>query len=210
MIYLSGAVSARVDRRAIAASLGRLALMPAAALLVHQLRFQLAFGGQAGLELARQGHSYLHSLAPWIVILISLAAGGFVRSLGRAMAGQRSLPRYTISFLGLWLACSVCLVALYATQELLEGFFAVGHPDGLAGVFGYGGWWAIPAALCVGLVLAAICHGARWVLDEVALRCSRPRARPATAASLTPRPAVVALVRLSPLAGGWSGRGPPR
>ena len=44
--------------------------------------------------------------------------------------------------------------------------FATGHPAGLTGIFGYGGWWAIPAALCVGLVLAAVFHGARWVLDE--------------------------------------------
>ncbi len=32
----------------------------------------------------------------------------------------------------------------------------VGHPAGLVGVFGYGGWWAIPVAICIGLVLAAV------------------------------------------------------
>ncbi len=35
---------------------------------VHQLRYVLAFGGGAGLELQRQGHSYLHSLAPWAIL----------------------------------------------------------------------------------------------------------------------------------------------
>ena len=203
-------MSARVDRRAIAAGLAHLALMPAAALLVHQLRFELAFGGRAGLELARQGHSYLSSLAPWIVILISLVAGAFLRSLGRAMAGQRSLRRYTFSFLGLWAACTCCLVAIYIAQELLEGFFALGHPGGLVGVFGYGGWWAIPAAVCVGLVVAAICHGARWVLDEVTHRRCRRLAGPTTTAVRTPRRRALLLPRLSPLAWGWSGRGPPR
>jgi hypothetical protein len=187
-----------------------MALMPAAALLVHQLRYWLAFGGRAELELARQGHSYLHSLAPWIVILISVAAGAFLRSLGRAMAGQRSLPRYSVSFLGLWVVCSFCLVAIYTTQELLEGFFAIGHPVGAAGVFGYGGCWAIPAALCVGLVVAAICHGARWVLDEVTHGRLRSVAAPAMPAALTPRRRVVLPPALSPLAAGWSGRGPPR
>ena len=50
-------------------------------------------------------------------------------------------------------------------------------PLGLAGIFGYGGWWAVPAAVCVGLVLAAVFHGARWVLDEVAQRRERPARR---------------------------------
>ena len=79
------------------------------------------------------------------------------------MAGQRSVQRYTVSLLGLWLACSAALVAIFATQEFLEGLFATGHPAGLVGIFGFGGWWSIPAALCVGLVLAAVFHGARWV-----------------------------------------------
>ena len=128
----------------------------------------------AGAELARQGHSYLHSLVPWIVLLIGVAVGGFLWALGRALAGQRSLPRYTLSLAALWLVCSACLVAIYVSQEFLEGLFATGHPAGLAGIFGYGGWWSIPAALCVGLVLAAVFHGARWVLDEVAQRRASP------------------------------------
>ena len=61
-----------------------------------------------------------------------------------------------------------------SAQEFLEGLFATGHPGGLAGIFGYGGWWSIPAAVCVGLVLAAVFHGARWVLDEVAQRRIAP------------------------------------
>ncbi len=186
-----------------------MALVPIAALAVHQLRFLLAFGGGAGVELARQGHSYLHSLVPWIVLLIGIGVGGFLWVLGRALRGQRSVPRYTLSLAALWLVCSLCLVAIYVTQEFLEGRFATGHPAGLAGIFGYGGWWSIPAALCVGLVLAAVFHGARWVLDGVAQRhhrfvCGRgsPRTRP-------PRPVDVLLPRLSPLAVGRSGRGPP-
>ena len=160
-------------RRGLGARLWRLApvvLMPAAAFAVHQLRYYLAYGSAAGAELQRTGHSYLHSVVPWIVGLVALAVGGFLWSLGRAMAGQRSLPRFTVSFLGLWAACAVSLVAIFATQEFLEGLLATGHPAGLAGVFGFGGWWSIPVAACVGLVLAAVFHGARWVLDEVAQR----------------------------------------
>ena len=160
-------MAVRVDRRAVLRGLARAAVFPAAAFAVHQLRYLLAFGGAASLELQRQGHSYLHSLVPWIVVLTGLAVGAFVSALGRAMTGQRSVPRFGVSLLGLWLTCSLCLVAIYSAQELLEGMFLTGHPAGLVGIFGYGGWWAIPASLCVGLVLAALLHGARWVLDEV-------------------------------------------
>jgi hypothetical protein len=189
--------------------LGRAALLPFAALVVHQLRYALAFGANAGAELARQGHSYLHSLAPWIVLALALAAGGFLWSVGGALAGQRTLRRYTLSLAGLWLVCSLCLLAIYVGQEALEGVFATGHPAGLVGIFGYGGWWAVPVAACVGLVLAAILHGARWVLDELAQR-RRPSQTPGVARA-TARPAWIdpALPRPSPLAGGWSGRGPP-
>lgn len=199
-IYRSQPMRARV--------LGRLALVPAAAVLVHQLRFVLAFGSGAGPALQRQGHAYLHSLAPWLIVLLAVAAGAFLRALGRALSGQRSPRRYTLSFAALWLACSAVLVGIYAAQELLEGALAVGHPTGLAGVLGYGGWWAIPAALCVGLVLAAVFHGARWILEAAGRRGARPQAR-ASSSAIAPPPQRVLLPRLAPLAAGWSGRGPP-
>ncbi len=204
----SSTMRAQSATRAVIRIFGRVAVMPAAALLVHQLRFMLAFGSGAGVELARQGHSYLHSLVPWVVMLVAVAAGGFLSTVGRALGGRRSVPRYTLSFAALWLVCSVCLVGIYAGQELLEGAFVPGHAAWLAGVFGYGGWWAIPAALCVGLVLAAIFHGTRRVLEAAeryATRMQLWRSRPAP----RPRPHSVVLPRCAPLALGWSGRGPP-
>jgi hypothetical protein len=201
---------ARGSPRAAIRRSARLALMPAAALLVHQLRYTLAFGGHAGIQLQRQGHAYLHSLVPWMVLLLGVAVGAFLWALGRALSGQRTLSRYTLSLTGLWLACAGALVAIYVTQELLEGLLATGHPIGLAGVFGYGGWWAIPAALCVGLVLATIFHGARWVLDGVAERRRGPALRRARPAVARLRWVDAPLPALSPLADGWSGRGPPR
>jgi hypothetical protein len=145
--------------------------------------------------LERQGHAYLHSLLPWIVLLAAAAVGSFLWALGRAFAGQRTIPRYAMSLGLLWMLCTACLLVIFVAQELLEGLLAGGHPAGLA-------------ALCVGLVLATILHGARWVLDEVArwrrasrLTCS-PQAR-------LPRLYSVLLPRLSPLEAGASGRGPP-
>ena len=198
------------DRRAVIRAIARVAVVPAGALAVHQLRFWLAFGGHASAELASQGHAYLHSVVPWIVLLLGVAVGGFLWALGRSLTGQRSTPRYTLSLTALWLVCSVCLIAIYVTQEFLEGLFATGHPEGLAGIFGYGGWWSIPAALSVGLVLAAVFHGARWVLDEIAHRRDRAPCQVAEGRSPQRAPLDVLLGRLSPLAEGWSGRGPPR
>jgi hypothetical protein len=192
------------------ARLAPIALLPVAAFAVHQLRYALAFGWHDGAQLQATGHSYLHSVAPWLALALGLVAGAFLRAVGRAMSGQRTLPRYALSLGGLWALCSVALIALFAAQELLEGLVVTGHPAGLAGVFGYGGWWAIPAALCVGLILASLFHGARWVLDEVARHRARgpvpggPRVAPAS------RPRTLTLPRLTPLADGWSGRGPPR
>lgn len=186
-----------------------LALMPVAAFAVHQLRYWLAFGDRAGALLRVQGHSYLHSLAPWIVLLVALAAGAFLRALGQAFRGQSSLPRYSFSFGALWLLCAACLVAIYASQEFLEGMLATGHPGGLVGIFGYGGFWAVPAALAVALVLAAVFHGARWVLEDVAARHG-DRFTPGSRATVARSPGEMWLPRLAPLAAGWSGRGPPR
>jgi hypothetical protein len=190
--------------------LAPLALMPAAAFAVHQLRYWLAYGDRAGAVLQRQGHAYLHSLVPWLVLLLAVGVGVFLRSLGRAFGGQRSAGRFTLSFAALWLACTVCLVAIFATQEALETVFATGHPAGFAGIFGYGGWWAIPASACVALVLAAVLHGARWVLDATAARyapTSPPRRRRPAALRA---PHAVIVPRSAPVAAGWSDRGPPR
>jgi hypothetical protein len=185
------------------------ALMPAGAFVVHQLRYWLAYGSHAAAELQAQGHSYLHSLVPWIILLLAVAIGGFLLALGRAFGGRSSLPRYSLSVGTLWLLCSASLVAIYVCQEFLEGLFATGHPGGLAGIFGYGGWWSVPAALAVGLVLTSAFHGARRVLRYVAEHHAHPAPRgPQRAAPARARRAVL-LPALAPLADGWSGRGPP-
>jgi hypothetical protein len=200
----------RADRRWGLRGLAQASLLAPAAVAVHELRYLLAFGPNAALELQRQGHSYLHSVVPWLAFVVAVAAGGFLRALGRAFSGRTSVSRLSASFATLWLACAACLLVIYIGQEFLEGTFAAGHPAGWMGIFGYGGWWSIPASVCIGLVLAAVYHAADWVLDEVSRRCGaavparRQRPQPAV------RPARRALPRPAPVAGGWSGRGPPR
>lgn len=199
----------RAHRGPLIRRLALLGVMPAATLAVHQLRYWLAFGSRAGAELQIQGHTYLHSAVPWVVVPLAIAVGMFLSALGRALGGECSVSRYTVSFLALWLVCAAALVAVYVIQELLEGLFATGHPAGLVGIFGYGGWWSIPSALAVGLVLAAVFHGARWVLREVAERhqqAARGRPRRIQPARI---PDVTVPLRPVPLVDGWSGRGPP-
>lgn len=203
-----GQARSRIGTRA--AGLAYAALLPPAAFAVHQLRYWLAYGSKASIELQRTGHSYLHSVVPWLVLLVALIIGVFLRALGRAFAGHTSPARFTLSLTAMWLVCSAALVAIFACQEFLEGLFATGHPAGWVGIFGYGGWWSIPAALCIGLVLAAVLHGARWLVREVARRQARAHASVIGPPPQVARPSDAVLVAPAPLVSGWSGRGPPR
>src|SRR5947208_3368921 len=97
-----------------------LLLLPVAAFAVHQLRYTLAYGSDAGRVMAAQGHSYVNSLGPWLVLLLALGAGSFLLCAARALErGFDDHPRR--SFLGLWSISSMSLVAIYVAQELLEG-----------------------------------------------------------------------------------------
>jgi hypothetical protein len=185
------------------------ALMPAAVLTVHQLRYLLAFGGGTGQELEKEGHQYLSALAAPIAMSVAIVVGLFVARLASAWregATVEGAPRR--SFLRLALLIGGSLLALYSCQELLEGMLSSGHPGGFDGVFGDGGWWAVPLSLACGLVIAAALRGARAAIRWAAARHHRPKAshgRPAPA----PRPRRLALPRPVPLAGAAAGRAPP-
>src|SRR4051794_13551553 len=130
-------------------------LLPIAALTVHELRYRLAYGSEAGSALASQGHGYLDSMAPWLVLLLGLASGGFLVRVAPAPGGRAdTTPRR--SFAVLWALSTLSLAGIYAVQELLEGVYAAGHPSGFAGMYGHGGWWSLVAAVVVGAVLAAV------------------------------------------------------
>jgi hypothetical protein len=175
-----------------------LVLLPAAAFAVHQLRYTLAYGSRANHVLAAQGHSYLTSLAPWLVLLVGFGAASFVLRLARGGDDRPSRPP-----LELWLVSSACLLGIYVVQELLEGLYAVGHPAGFAGVFGHGGWWALPLALFFGAATAALLHVGNLLVGAVERRTAfgpPPLVRTLRAVLLPARP---------PLAGAAAGRAPP-
>lgn len=199
----------RKSRRRLPLLAARAGMIPVAAFAVHQLRFLLAFGSGAGAELKVTGHSYLHSVVPWIVLLIGLSVGAFLRSLGRATTGRRSAARHGQTFTVLWLVCAACLLAIYCTQETLEGLFATGHPTGIEGIFGFGGLWSIPSAAGVGLVLATIMYSADWALEEVSRRCGWQASLQVGRVPDSPRPRDAIRIPGQPLVRGWCDRGPP-
>jgi hypothetical protein len=196
---------ARRSMRSALAGRGFL-LFPAAAFAVHQLRYRIGYGSQADQALSAQGHGYLESLAPWVVLLLALALGTFLARLARASAG-RATTRARRSFGGLWSLTALSLVATYASQEALEGLFATGHPGGLAGIVGHGGWWAFALAVVAGFVVATLLRIAFVVVDVVARVTAT---RPSRTSTLFPRrPAAFLPGRLAPLAGASAGRAPP-
>jgi hypothetical protein len=182
-------------------------LLPVAALGVHELRYRLAYGHRTDSVLAAQGHGYLDSLAPWLVVLLGLALGAFLVRVARAAAGSRDC-RPSRSFAGLWLLTTASLVALYAAQEALEGVFSAGHPTGLAGMYGNGGWWSLAAALVLGGGIAALLRLASVVVEAAERLAPRASRRPAV--PTRSRPAGVRLVPRGVLATAAAGRAPPR
>jgi hypothetical protein len=193
--------------------------MPAAVLTVHQMRFLLAFGGSSGEQLEKEGHQYLSALAAPIAMSVAIVVGLFFARLAKAWRvgeedGEREALTTTVGrsprsdFLRLALLIGASLLALYSCQELLEGMLSNGHPEGFNGVFGDGGWWAVPLSLACGTAIAAALRGARAAIRWVASRHRAPtishgRPTPAT------RPRRLTLPRPAPLAGAAAGRAPP-
>jgi hypothetical protein len=186
---------------------GGLLLIPAAALVVHQARYSLTYGPRASAELAVQGHAYLHSLVPWTVLALGVGASMFVRRVAQAVRTGSSGTFTRLSITGLWSITTLALLAVYTVQETLEALSISGHPAGVSGVFGHGGWWALPAAAVVALGVVALLRLGRAVL-RLASRCAGAATRARRACMRLP--SSIALVAPSPLALARAGRAPPR
>jgi hypothetical protein len=182
--------------------------MPLGAIVVHQLRYRLAYGSHAGAVLTSQGHAYLTSFAPWLVLLLCLAVGGLVARVAQAVARGRPGRRRARSLAAVWGTCSAGLLAVYAVQELLEGFFAAGHPGGLGGVAGHGGWWAVPSAVVAGAAIAALLRVATVAVDA-AVRLGDTRPAPPLVARASWAVTAAFSPRAVPLASAAAGRAPP-
>jgi hypothetical protein len=153
-----------------------------------------------------QGHAYLGHLVPWIMLAAGFGAGALLGRVSSAWrAPSRAVPA-PVSFLRLWLLTALVLIGIYVGQELLEGWLATGHPVGVAGVLGAGGWTALPAATAVGLLLAGILFVAELLVERLAAGHVPAVRRPA---ALALRRIAVHLAAPGPMASAAPGRAPP-
>jgi hypothetical protein len=142
------------------------ALIGAGAFGVHQLRYTVSYGHEAG------GHGYLVPLGPVLAASLLLV---FAVALGRiARAAEEPAPPVR----RVWAGATAALIALYFAQESIEGIATGAGP----GAFGHGGWVAIPLAIAVGLAIALFTCGAAAASTLAAGRA--PWRQPAEAAPL--------------------------
>lgn len=157
------------------------------AYVVHQLRYLLAYRSGAADALAAQGHTYLAQVVcPLIGSVLALAMGQLLWSLARPAPESK----HRTSALHLIVPAAAALLGVYTVQELLEGALAAGHPVGLDGVLGSGGWLAVPLSLLTGFVVAFLLAHVDAAADRARYRMRVPLRR------------VLLRVVLSPLMGG--------
>jgi hypothetical protein len=184
-----------------------IALLATGSIIVHELRYAVAYGSNAGAALAEQGHSYMPAVESLALVLLAIALGRFCISLVRARSGTVPEERPP-TFGRLWLAASASLTAVYTFQEGFEGEFAPGHPGGLIGVFGHGGWTALIFSLLVGATIALLTRVAHHAIELVARSASRSQAG-RSAPGLEPAFWAPPRRRLDVLALHLAGRAPP-
>ena len=139
-------------------------------------------------------------------MLLAVAAGHFVALLLRSARGRGACPA-PIRLSRLWGLATGALLALYASQELVEVTVVHGNPPAVASLLAHGGWWTVPLALVIGLLVALVERGA-----EAAIAAASRRARAATGLppARTPRaPARADLPRRHVLARHLASRAPP-
>jgi hypothetical protein len=195
----------RTSRTARAAS-----LLSLGALAVHELRYLLAYGDQAGEALASQGHAYLSDLGG---ALIALALAALLAALlGTALTPpprRRGQPAGN-EFSRTAAIYAVALGVIFCAQELTEGAVATGHPAGLAAILAHGGWIALPLACALGALSSLASLALRGVERAIAqAKPRRPRlGRPPALVEPRSAPDRLPLALLN-LAFGFARRPPP-
>jgi hypothetical protein len=163
-------------------------LLAGGAFALHQLRYLIGYGDRSHGQLGVQGHSYLTLLGPLVAVALMLVAADFCARLIDARGGR--LPGRSPRLRQLWALATTCLVVAYATQETLEGALSPGHPGGVAGVVGHGGWVALPLAIAFGLAVALLARAGQRAIElaaEAPIRVMRPRPLVSLGSPVAPR-----------------------
>jgi hypothetical protein len=116
------------------------------------------------------------------MLLLGLGMAQVLLAFRRALRSATASPAPPLGVL--WIASACALLAIYCSQELLEGLLSTGHPNGFAALAANGGWSALPLAVGLGLVVALALRGVAAAESLVARRALRvgstvrpPRAR---------------------------------
>jgi hypothetical protein len=186
------------------------AIFPGGLLAVHELRYLLAYGAHAGHQLNAHGDTYVGTASLAAGLLLAVPTVGVVAGVIRARRGAASSGPAALRPWQSWVVWTVLLTLGFCALEGLEMVFESEHADGFAGVFGSGGWWAVPAAVAVAGVLTLLRRGARSLVRLAALRDGRRRDR-ASGSIASTHPAVQRhrRTRPRPLASRAAGRAPP-
>lgn len=177
-------------------------LIALGAFAVHQLRYLIAYGDEAGSELAGQGHGYLIHLVP---LLLGFGLAILTARLVRGLLGGNPSPRSERRLKATSYAFGIA--AVFCCQELVEGALFAGHAAGPAAVFAGGGWTALPLAALFG-VLAALLDRGIEAIESRGVTTEPEAERPPLRVSLPDAPPRLGR-RLSPIASGLAQRPPP-
>lgn len=179
------------------------AILALGAFALHQLRYLIAFGSSSSEELARQGHGYMADWLPIVAVFtISALLGTLIRGRFGAGLAKASLSRRAAIF-------AAALLAIFVTQESLEGVLSAGHPGGAAAVLGSDGWLAIPLAVAIGFVAALLARALEHVEIAIGARRTIPVLPRAPRKAGSARPAAALPRTLDALAFGLARRPPP-
>ena len=123
------------------------AVIAAAALVLHELRYLIGFGDHAHEALAARGHAYL-PLAGGVAGLLLAARRGAAARGARPGPPHRAGGGAAPASFGSGSCSRVALLAVYSGQELLEAALSRrAAVAAAAAVLADGGWSALPLAL---------------------------------------------------------------
>jgi hypothetical protein len=130
---------------------------------LHQCRYAVGQGGNAGEALARDGHAHV-GLVLAITLLIAIVVPAVTLLLAAGGPREDRFPHARIGPM----RCAIVLLAAFWMQELGEGVVSASHPAGLDAILGHGGVVAFPLALVLGYVLFLLQGSLDAVEDRIA------------------------------------------